>query len=129
LETAERLGPVLDQLQRAGSLAGFESPAYILPSERTQRQRQVALPDGVVLQRNLSEAARGLPFRVERFQPFLRDVESARRASPPSRADLRRPDQSQARLAVAQRRDGWQHTIAAWVNDARAVAAALTGCT
>ncbi len=129
LETAERLGPVLDRLQQAGSLAGFESPAHILPSERTQRQRQVALPDGVVLQRNLAEAARGLPFRVELFQPFLQDVEGARRASLLGRADLEATG-LKVRLdsLLAERRDGWLAMLSLrGVNDARAVAAALDG--
>jgi predicted exporter len=127
LETAEQVGAVLERLQQAGSLAGFESPARILPSDRTQRQRQLALPDPAVLERNLSSAARGLPFRVERFQPFLEDVASAKRASALTRLDLEATG-LKVRLdsLLAERGQGWIAMLSLRdVRDASAVAAAL----
>jgi predicted exporter len=127
LETAEQVGAVLARLQEAGSLAGFESPARILPSDRTQRQRQQALPERPVLQRSLSEAARGLPFRVELFEPFLLDVASAKQAP-----NLKRDDLAATGLKVrldsllAERRDGWIAMLSLRdVRDAAAVAAGL----
>jgi len=80
LELAERTGAVLERLQRDGHLSGFESPAQLLPSERTQRGRQAALPEADRLRRELIGAARGLPFRVESFEPFLEDVAAAKHA-------------------------------------------------
>ncbi len=127
LETAEQVGAVLERLQQAGSLAGFESPARILPSDRTQRQRQQALPETPVLQRSLSAAARGLPFRVELFQPFLRDVTSAKGAPTLTRTDLAATG-LKVRLdsLLAERRDGWIAMLSLRdVRDASAVAAAL----
>ena len=77
LELAERAGAILERLQRDGELSGFESPAQFMPSERTQRARQAALPETDTLRRTLTEAARGLPFRVESFGPFLDEVAAA----------------------------------------------------
>jgi predicted exporter len=85
------------------------------------------LPDGAVLERNLSTAARGLPFRVELFQPFLQDVASAKRASTLSRPDLEATG-LKVRLdsLLAERRDGWIAMLSLReVHDAPVVAAAV----
>lgn len=88
LERAERLGAALGRLQTSGAIAGFDSPASVLPSEKTQRERQAALPDSGPLQAALARAVRGLPFRSDIFQPFLKDVAAARRAPLVDRAGL-----------------------------------------
>lgn len=127
LEQAEQLGEVLDRLQQSGTLGGYDSPAQVLPSERTQRQRQQALPDAAVVQSRLDAAARGLPFRVDSFQPFLEDIAKARTAPLLQPGDL-----AQTALKVkfdsllAPRADGWMAMLSLRdVRDASALAAAL----
>jgi len=127
LDAAEQIGQALETLQSSGAVAGFESPARILPSDRAQRRRQAALPDTGVLQRNLAEAARGLPFRVEQFQPFLDDTASAKVAPLLRGADL---DGTGLKVRLdsllAERQEGWLAMLSLrGVRDADAVAAAL----
>jgi predicted exporter len=89
LERAERAGAVLEKLRGEDALTGFDSPARYLPSASTQRARRAALQDAATLQRNLSEAARGLPFRADAFDPFLQQADTARRRGLLTRDDLR----------------------------------------
>jgi predicted exporter len=89
LEGAERVGAVLERLQASGALAGFDSPARYLPSANAQRLRREALPDARNLQRNLTEATRTVPFRVDAFAPFIEQVEIARQRPTLKREDLR----------------------------------------
>jgi predicted exporter len=127
LEAAEQIGETLDPLQLSGALAGFESPARILPSDRVQRARQAALPETAVLRRNLAEAAHGLSFRVEQFQPFLDDTASAKVAPLLRAADLEGTG-LRVRLdsLLAERKDGWLAMLSLrGVRDAAAVGAAL----
>jgi len=81
---ARALGPLLD----AKVIAGFDSAATYLPSEATQRTRRDSLPDPAQLQDNLRRATVGLGLNIDRLQPFLRDVETARRTPPVGRQDL-----------------------------------------
>lgn len=80
LEACERIGAALQRSIGQGWLDGFESPAAFLPSVRAQRQRQAALPSAPQLRERLSIAMRGLPFRPDAFEPFLRDAAAARAA-------------------------------------------------
>lgn len=88
LRGAERVGTVLREQVRAGRLGGFESPADLLPSPSTQAARQAALPDAETLRRRLAQAARGLPLRPQRLEPFVADVQAARERAPLTLADL-----------------------------------------
>jgi predicted exporter len=67
----------LDAAVAQGRLAGFETPAAYLPSSAAQRARQAAIPAAAMLSGNLREAQRGLPFRTELFEPFVRDAAAA----------------------------------------------------
>jgi predicted exporter len=78
LRTAEAVAPTLDDLVERGVIAGFESPARFLPSMGAQRARQESLPATSDLRANMQKALDGLPIRLERLEPFLRDVEEAR---------------------------------------------------
>ncbi len=80
LQIAEHVDATLDELQQQKVLRGYESPALVLPSEATQRQRQAALPDAPTLQHRLQQALQGLPYQPGLFAPFLHDVEVARHA-------------------------------------------------
>jgi len=60
LQQAERAGSVLQALSRDGVLAGYSSPAQVLPSLSSQQARQAALPDRALRQR-LEAALKDLP--------------------------------------------------------------------
>ncbi len=78
LEHAEAAGARLDPMVARGQLQGYDSPARVLPSPRTQAQRRAALPDAATLRSRLAEATAGGPLRAERLQAFVADVETAR---------------------------------------------------
>ncbi|HEU0225740.1 MAG TPA: MMPL family transporter, partial [Steroidobacteraceae bacterium] len=78
LRSAESVAAVLQDAARAGLLEGYDSPATYLPSRLAQRARQDALPAPAELRRNLREALKGLPYRPEVFEPFLKDAAKAR---------------------------------------------------
>ena len=78
LRAAEVLGPRLQDLVARGVIAGFDSPSRYLPSAATQRHRLAALPDANALHRRLEKAVIGLPVRARLFEPFVRDVQTAR---------------------------------------------------
>ena len=82
LTTTERLATALDAARGAGEIDGYEAVTTWLPSAATQRVRRAALPDAPTLAANLAQAVQGMPFRVETFAPFLRDVAAARAAPP-----------------------------------------------
>jgi predicted exporter len=111
LRAAEAHGAVLDTLVTRGVIAGFQSPARYLPSVATQQARQAALPDGPELQRRLLAAARDLPVRVERLQPFLADVERARIAVPLRHEDLAATSLGAGLDALLVRHDGRWHAL------------------
>jgi len=67
---------------------GFESPAFYLPSQATQRQRLASLPPDAELRRRLKAALADLPLRPDRLEPFLADVAKARSQRPLTRSDL-----------------------------------------
>jgi predicted exporter len=78
LELAEALRPVLEQQRAGGALLAFDSPADLLPSDRTQRARQAALPDAAALRAALETAVASTNFAPNVFAPFLDAVEKAR---------------------------------------------------
>jgi predicted exporter len=88
LETAERAGHALEPLIARGVLAGYESPARILPSAATQRTRMAALPDAPTLRERLSHALTGTTLRASRLEPFVDDVQRARTEPPVTARDL-----------------------------------------
>jgi len=78
LAAAELLAAPLQSLTDAGALQGYDSPARVLPSDATQRQRQATLPRPDALRAQLAQAQKGTPFNPGLFEPFLADVEAAR---------------------------------------------------
>jgi len=88
LEDAEEIARRLDRLVAANRLAGYDTPARILPSLQTQRARLASLPEPAELRARLRTALAGSPLRAERVEPFVADVERARKAPPASRGDL-----------------------------------------
>ena len=80
LKESEVLAATLRKLVAQGQLGGFDAPSTVLPSDETQRQRQAALPDDKTLRARFDQASAGLPFRLDAFEPFFRDVATARTA-------------------------------------------------
>lgn len=112
LEGAEEAGARLQPLVDAGVIGGFDSPARFLPSQRTQRQRQQALPPRAELTQRLAQALEGVPIAAARLAPFIDAVEAARQSPPMQRADL---DGTALALAVdsmlAHSADGWSAVL------------------
>ena len=88
LAGAEAVGARLDRLVQDGALAGYESPAKLLPSPETQARRRAALPPAVVLRERLVEATAGGPLPADRLEPFVDAVQRARDAPLLSREAL-----------------------------------------
>ena len=108
LERSEVVDSQLDILASSQALAGYDTPARYLPSEKTQRARLAALPEPEKLQANLLQALTGLPFRANLFEPFLNDVAIARNHPPLTPDDLRGTSLGlQTESLLAQRNDGW----------------------
>jgi predicted exporter len=79
LAAAERLAGPLQALVDAGAMQGYDSPARVLPSTAVQQKRQASLPAPELLKTNLAQAQQGTPFNAGLFDPFLADVEAARK--------------------------------------------------
>jgi len=80
LAGAEAVALRLRTLSAAGIIGGFASPTRYLPSPATQRARQASLPPPAELAVHLQQALIGLPVSARRLEPFLEDVEAARKA-------------------------------------------------
>jgi predicted exporter len=89
LTQAELVGERLDPLVDAGVLAGYESPARILPSPALQALRQRALPDAATLSARLAEATIDGPLPAQRLGGFITDVQAARTQPLLTRAALK----------------------------------------
>jgi predicted exporter len=108
LESAERVGATLTALQAEGVLAGFDSPAFYLPSAGAQRARQQAIPDAATLTRNLAAATDGLPFRAGTFTAFVEETQAAKRRALVTSQDLAGTGLGlKLQAMIAQRQDGW----------------------
>jgi predicted exporter len=88
LQLAESAGAVLQALVQEQAMAGFSSPATVLPSVALQRARQAALPDAAQARVRLQQALLDLPVRAERLETFLSDLQAARQRAPLQRRDL-----------------------------------------
>lgn len=89
LERSEALADTLSHLQARGVLSGFDLAARYLPSVKTQRQRQLQLPDRAILQHRMQTATQGLPYRAGLFEPFLDQVAAAKTQTPLTPDSLR----------------------------------------
>lgn len=109
LQSAERVGTVLDRLIEQGTLGGYDSPARFLPSRARQALRRASLPSAEELAARLPPALADAPLAPEKLAGFVAEVERARHAP-----DLDRPALAGTHLALAvdallqERPDGWQ---------------------
>ena len=88
LQASERLRPALDRLVAARALTGYDMASRYLPSPQVQHARQQALPARDRLQAMLGTVLEDSPFNRDAFDPFLADVDAAKRAPPLTRHDL-----------------------------------------
>lgn len=88
LRAAEAAGERLDAEVARKTLAGFETPARLLPSEATQQARIASLPDAQALRDRLAQATAGAPLAASRLEPFIADVQAARSSRPLTHASL-----------------------------------------
>jgi len=88
LRNTEAAAARLDALVDSGELMGYETVTRVLPSLQTQAARIGGLPSGDTLRANLAEATQGMPLPAARLEPFVKDVEAARKLQPVQRADL-----------------------------------------
>ncbi|MEZ5585124.1 MAG: MMPL family transporter [Candidatus Competibacteraceae bacterium] len=108
LQRSEILAHWLENQMQQGTLTGFDMAARYLPSRQTQRARQVALPASDVLDANLQQALRGLPFKPGLFTPFLDAVETARTAALPGPEHLNGTALGlRVSSLLLQRQEGW----------------------
>ena len=124
LQAAETVGATLRRASQMGLLEGYESPADYLPSRQAQGARQAALPGPAVLRADLQQALRGLPYRRQVFEPFLKDAAAAQNMPLVDRGSLQG-----TRLAVrldtllVKREHGWAAMLPLrGVNDAAGIA-------
>jgi len=89
LRGAEREAGVLTPLIDAKVIGGFDSPANYLPSLATQQARRESLPDTATLRDNVARGSAGLALDAKQLEPFLNDVEAARRGALITAGDLR----------------------------------------
>jgi predicted exporter len=111
LEAAEALEAPLSDLVHEKTLAGYDSPARVLPSRRTQLARRDALPDEAALRERLRQAVAASPFRTGQFEPFVRDVAAARAAPPLDRSRLAGTAFGLKVETLLVHRDGRWHTF------------------
>ncbi|AVQ80581.1 MULTISPECIES: MMPL family transporter [unclassified Variovorax] len=88
LRNTEAAAARLDALVDSGELMGYETVTRVLPSAQTQAARIASLPTSEVLRANLAEATKGMPLPASRLEPFVQEVEAARKLQPVQRADL-----------------------------------------
>jgi predicted exporter len=131
LTGAERAAHALQPLVDAGVISGFDSPANFLPSASTQEARRSSLPDASRLRGSLQQASIDLDVSYERLQPFLSDVEAARRAPLLTAQDLQGTSlRTGFDALILGQRDRWQallplHSTAAQSIDTARVISAL----
>ncbi|EEF22165.1 conserved hypothetical protein, partial [Ricinus communis] len=78
LQLSERVAGVLQPLVDENVIGGFHAPSRLLPSEKTQRAHQAALPPKNILRANLDSALRALPLQADKLGGFIADAEAAR---------------------------------------------------
>jgi predicted exporter len=88
LQVSESLAPTLDGLRQQNAFAGFDLAARYLPSQQLQHQRLASLPDPDTVEKNLRQAQQGLPFKIDIFAPFVKELTESRQRGPMQRSHL-----------------------------------------
>ncbi len=74
LRNSELLQPYLDELVSEGTIHGYDMAAHFLPSQQSQKANLQNLQDIDTIERNLSIAMQGTPFKPAVFEPFIREL-------------------------------------------------------
>ncbi len=82
VEKAEVVAERTERLRENGIIKGYDIVSRYVPSRRTQLERQRLLPERAALERNLTEALKGLPFAPGLFVPFVEAVQASRSIDP-----------------------------------------------
>jgi predicted exporter len=107
LQSGESIAAALQGQVQDAQLAGFEAP--VLPSRQLQLLRQGALPESSVLQDNLNQALRELPYRSEIFAPFFQEIAQAKKQRTLTQADLKGSNLGlKLDAQLMQTKTGWQ---------------------
>lgn len=124
LAKAADLDPILQALVARGLLDGYDQPARYLPPRSVQERRRAALPDPATLRAALNEALSTTPFKPGIFEPFLADVEIARRLPALGPSDLAgSPVETRVGSLLHDRGDHWTGLVTlAGVRDAATIA-------
>jgi predicted exporter len=77
LQSAERASVSLDQLQRQGALAGYQTPSQYLPSEAAQRARLAHLPTPEHFYASINMPATKAGFDASQFSAAADDLKRA----------------------------------------------------
>ena len=86
LTSATRVAKLLDAQVAAGMLAGYDSPAVLLPPIEEQKRRQATLPDEATLRARVAEVLAGGKFQPRAFEPCVAAVAAAKSGAPLDRA-------------------------------------------
>ena len=82
LVRATQTARLLDVQVAAGRLAGYDSPAVLLPPRAEQKRRQAALPEEAELRARIAEVLAGGKFQPRAFEPFVAAVAAAKTGPP-----------------------------------------------
>lgn len=89
LRKSEELVPALNHFVDEGMLQGYDLAARYLPSQKTQLERQSALPELPQVRTALNEAMTSFPFKPDLFEPFIQDIELAKTLEPLTSSRIR----------------------------------------
>jgi predicted exporter len=111
LNLSEAVSGRLDALIEQGTIAGYDSPARYLPSQRTQAQRRAALPPHASLRARVTAVSAALSLQPDALDPFVQQVSDAREAAPLGRAQLEGTSFALAVDALLWQQGGNWHAI------------------
>ena len=89
LRKSEKLVPALNHFVDEGMLQGYDLAARYLPSQKTQLERQSALPELPQVRTALNEAMTSFPFKPDLFEHFIQDIELAKTLEPLNSSRIR----------------------------------------
>lgn len=111
MEKQWRASQVLQGQATSGRLGGYLSITDIVPPLSVQQARLDRIPDIGDLRIRLNKALAGLPVKPDAFEPFLDDIQSAKRHGPVSLSDPALKDLTLLMSAPVETGAGWVNAI------------------
>jgi len=90
LESTESLDNKLQTTANEGLIDNWQTVTRLLPSEKSQLQRQANLPETTALQNMLVDAVTDTPFALQAFTPFIQDVDASRSLASLTKEDFQK---------------------------------------